>query len=290
MKKNYILPILGLATIGFVSMQRNETINVTTMHGKNTTLFSGGADAGKTGAPGEQSCAQCHGSSQSGATENLFTLLDGTTPTTGYVPGQTYSAGLTMASNPSVKGFEVTALDGNNNMAGTFTAISLAGTQKKTGPTREYITHTGSTNAPSGWGWTWNAPATDVGNVTFYIATNKANGNNNATGDVIYLSQHVIGSSASVVELSESKFNFEAGYASNGNQLIIDFNTEEAGDMAINIVDLSGKSVFNEVLGTSLIGENHQKVALGKTLNDGIYIVNFFINNNAMSTKIMVKN
>ena len=42
---------------------------------------SGGAGAGKTGAPGESNCTQCHaGSAQDGSNENTLTVMDGSNP------------------------------------------------------------------------------------------------------------------------------------------------------------------------------------------------------------------
>ena len=80
-------------------------------------------------------------------------------------------------------------------MAGNF--VAGANTQIKTatisGGQRKYATHKSSSNtsATQTWNWTWEAPATEQGAITFYVATNKANNNGNDNGDIIYLSQHV---------------------------------------------------------------------------------------------------
>jgi hypothetical protein len=42
-------------------------------------------------------------------------------------------------------------------------------------------------------------------------------------------------------------------------------------------------------LGNAQIGENKEKVVLPEDLKNGIYVVNFFVNNKAMSTKIMIQ-
>src|SRR5262249_59953992 len=59
------------------------------------------------------------------------------------------------------------------------------------GNLRQYIEHTFNGIQPTGsgegsWVFTWTAPATSVGRVTFYAAGNAANGNGGTSGDFIY--------------------------------------------------------------------------------------------------------
>lgn len=290
MKRIYILPIAALAIVGTFSFKKSEISKIEkfiSVNGHN--VYAGGAPAGKTGAPGEANCTGCHsGTAQNGSSENILTVLSGSTPVTSYTPGSTYTVALVMASNPAKKGFQATALGSSNTMAGTFVAstnTSINGTTKK------YANHksTSNTSATTAWGWTWTAPATDMGDVTFYVATNIANNNNNDTGDAIYLSQHVLTSTAGLVEETQEDANFSAGYSSSNNMLIMNFTTFSAGEMSINLVDMNGKSVFNYNLGNAIIGENKEKIVLPADIRNGIYIVNFFVNNQAMSSKIMIQ-
>ena len=160
-------------------------------------LNSPGPSGGYSCAPGEQNCTSCHcGATQDGSTENqLIINNDIAFGITQYTPGATYAVNLSMASNPAKKGFQVTALNPANEMAGNF--VAGGNTQIKTatisGGQRKYVTHKSSSNtsATQVWNWTWEAPATEQGPITFYIATNKTNNNSNTNGDLIYLSQHV---------------------------------------------------------------------------------------------------
>jgi hypothetical protein len=55
------------------------------------------------------------------------------------------------------------------------------------------------------------------------------------------------------------------------------------------LVDLNGRSVFTYDMGNAQIGENKEKIVLPNDLKNGIYVVNMFVNNNAMSQKIMIQ-
>ena len=70
---------------------------------------------------------------------------------------------------------------------------------------------------------------------------------------------------------------------------MIDFTYLAAGDMYFNLVDMNGRSVFTYGLGQSEIGENSESIALPSDLNEGMYVVHFFVGNKAMSANIMVK-
>ena len=248
-----------------------------------------GSPVGQTGAPGETNCTSCHaGSVQAGATENSLIVAQGITPVSAYVPGATYNVALQMTSSPAKKGFQATALTAASDMAGTFgagtnTAIS--------GTTRKYANHksTSNTSATVAWLWTWTAPATDVGPVTFYVATNKANGNSTNSGDVIYLSTHVFNSTLGVEEAAnDGAMNFTAGYSPENKSIVLDFNSMSVGEMYLNLIDLNGKSVFVSNLGNSIIGQNKQTISVPSELKSGIYVVNFFVGNKAMSAKVMI--
>lgn len=290
MKKIYILPLAAFVVIGALSFQQSGNFEIEKYSAKNGHKNAGGAPSGNTGAPGEANCTSCHtGTVQDGQTENNFVLLNsGFSPVTSYVPGETYMASLTMASNPAKKGFQATVLNSSNNMAGSFLGST---TTAINGVTRKYANHksTSNTDAVSAWLWSWVAPTTDATNVTFYVASNAANANNTTSGDVIYLSQHIITSTAGLIEQTQEQANFSAGYSTENNSIVIDFTTLSSGEMNLNLVDMNGRSVFTYILGNAIVGENKQMVVLPSDIKNGIYVVNFFVNNKAMSAKIMVQ-
>ncbi len=291
MKKNYFFVGITALGLGALSMKDSAKIEIAKFNAK-AHKNAIGAPTGKTGAPGEQTCTQCHsGTAQSGSTENLFVVLDGFNPVTNYVPGQTYNVSLSMASAPTKKGFQAIALDGTNAMAGSFTGQTAGGTTISTAGSKQYANHnsTSNTDANMVWIWSWTAPATNVGDVTFYVATNKANGNTTSSGDVIYISQHVLGTTASIADNGTIDEQFSAGYSAETHAVVMDFNSLTSGNMTLNLVDVNGRSAFFAELGKAQIGSNKETVKLPSDLNNGIYFVNFFVNNNPMSAKILIQ-
>jgi hypothetical protein len=240
-----------------------------------------------TGAPTESNCTQCHsGSVQNGDTENLLTILSGATPVNSYVPGQQYTVNLLMASNPTKRGFQSTALTATNTMAGGFTG--QAGNTSINGGTKKYANHTSGSNtsvsAPS-WTWTWTAPAAGAGPVTFYVATNKTNNNGNDNGDMIYLSQHVIQEESNngvfegaeqalqLIKITDESITFQVPKSIGQVNGITIFNA--TGKMVASIPYL--KVVNNEiVIERSLLNES------------GLFFISMSINNLLYTKKILL--
>lgn len=293
MKRLYILPSLVIMAAGIFAFQSVNSNGEITTYKKTNHAFGSGGQHSLTGAPGENNCTQCHsGSVLNGDTQNEFNLLDGITPVSSYVPGTSYSATLQLASNPSKRGFSSTVLDNTGDaMAGSLSGSAIGGTQdfqNGTG-TRDYVSHTTVSNTSATWAWTWVAPATNVGDVTFYIASNAANDDGATSGDEIYLSEHVIGSTASIDEVSNTFSDFTAGYATEGNKVVLNFTSLIADDMFFNLVDMNGRSVYTNSMSKSIVGSNKHLVALPSEIENGMYVVNFFVGNRAMSAKVLVQ-
>lgn len=287
MKKNYALFLVITGATIFTAFQ-GASKKYTQVH--KPVFGSGGSGLGaRTGAPGEGNCTACHaGSTQDGASENQFVMKYNGSPVTSYIAGETYTLELAMASDPAKKGFEATVFDATNAFVGSFT--SGASTQVFTINSKNYASHKSSSNTSSTptWSWTWTAPANDVGDVTFYIASNKANNNGSTSGDVIYLSQHTFNSETGIKELKKKTNDFKVGYSAKNNELVISFSANNASEFALNLVDLSGKSVFTSQFKKSF-GEN-QKVVVPLTdeIGEGMYVVHLFADNYPMSANVMI--
>ena len=147
--------------------------------------FSANPPDGRTGAPGDGLCSDCHSSgSQSG---NV--MITGVP--TDIVPGQTYSINVisTTATNSVLGGFQMVALhnDGNVN-AGAMSNPSASSTVTAAGNGRTYHEHQPAQGFGGGtmvsWSVDWTAPMTGPdGNITFYAASVLANGNGSNGGD-----------------------------------------------------------------------------------------------------------
>jgi len=177
--------------------------------------FSHGPPPSYTGAPGEGVCTACHTSYalNSGPGKVVIDLP------ANYTPGQSVPVAVTTVHPDGfLYGFELTALDATGAQAGTITLTDAAHTQLRTGTvggnSRSYIEHTYDGAFPvefnqRKWTFTWVAPQTDAGPVTFYAAGNGANGDGESTGDYIYTSQKIVACTTS--NPSSQSFTASAG-------------------------------------------------------------------------------
>lgn len=158
--------------------------------------FSGGPIPGRTGAPDEPTCVDCHDSFELNRGPGRVEILD--------LP-KAYSLGQSIRVRVSVRqakqkrwGFQITALDKSGRFAGQFIISDPNRTQIIAGADRMYVEHTlqGTSSAtPDSAEWTfdWMPPNSDVGPVVFYAAGNAANGDDIPLGDFIYTTVAQIG-------------------------------------------------------------------------------------------------
>ena len=230
-------------------------------------LFHSGSPGGKTGSPGDggQNCTGCHTGSPAQNQELWLygpELLLG-----GYSPGQTYDIFvLGLDDNANKFGFEATAEDAGGNKVGTFQAGF--GGFNQTISNSKAITHTALGSTPVAdtgtvWFFSWTAPATNVGNITFYAAINAANGNGNNQGDQIHLTQFAVSPSVGIKDV-EAAGQFSIYPNPSTGLITISGNTADKN--RLDILNLSGQLIYSqEVTGSDI------KVDLS-SLGKGIYI------------------
>jgi hypothetical protein len=143
--------------------------------------FSSVPPPGMANDPGASNCQSCHDTFGLGSGDVTLSLADSVTmaPFSAYAPGEVYQLGMEIRSGESGRnrwGFQSVPLDGTNAMAGSLTAGPGTGVQAGAGG-RSYVNHVNAPTGPAGAGWTftWTAPATDVGVVTFHACGNAAN-------------------------------------------------------------------------------------------------------------------
>src|SRR3989339_982513 len=155
-----------------------------------STLFaySSGPPDGRTGSPADslQTCNDtgCHNNYALNSGPAAFSF----SAPGSYTPGEILSVSIAFGNSSTAKhGFELSALDTNNNHVGTFSSVNGDGnTQTNNG---DYIKHTSAGSSQSGnasWNVNWTAPADGEGVVTFYAAGNEANGDGTNQSDYIY--------------------------------------------------------------------------------------------------------
>lgn len=280
MKKNYFFAALLLGSVSFVAFQSTENAELTKSI-SNYHNFSSGSPGGKTGAPGDGTCTDCHNSAVTGASgDNQLVVTSGITPITDYTPGQTYNVGITI-NNATVgvgHGFECLPLNSSNAIAGSVAASAPGGTETVTSGGKLRATHTNDTQ--TSWAFTWTAPATNVGTVTFYLATIDGQAGK------IRLSQHTIGSTAGVKE--QDKLSGSVAYNPYSNAVVMNLNSMYADDLTVNIVDMNGKSVQFEKVGKASEGENSFTLRLNDNIKAGTYVAHIAVGNNFMTKQIQV--
>jgi len=195
--KNIKLAVLLLFTVGFAVVFSNSSVFP-------TQAAINGAQAGLTGAPGENTCTSCHDAQTNTGAFNVIAPAS-------YIPGQTYTIQVqhtTTDTSRAVWGFELVPLTVANAMAGSVANLTTA-TRIRVANSKSYVTHTSTSHASgqtlgTSWSFSWTAPSTDIGNVTLYAAGLQADDSGDDSGDQTYVRSVVIPpvTTAALVEIS----------------------------------------------------------------------------------------
>lgn len=175
-----------------------------------TTSTPTGAPTGVANDPkgGFNSCTDCHNGTAVTSTGNITTNI----PAAGYTPGATYTITATVTSvGKTVFGFEISP----QNASGTKLGTLMAGTGTKLINSGNYITQSSpkSGTGTATWTFTWVAPATGSGNVTFYGSLLGCNNNGGTSGDITYITSTTVSESvpctatASITALQDTVCN-----------------------------------------------------------------------------------
>ncbi len=120
--------------------------------------FSSNPPTGMTGAPGESTCAGCHGPLTTGSGVTV------TFPSMTYTPGGA-AVSWTVNSPSGSGGFELsTRVQTDNSQAGSLTAGTASAVS-----TSSSIQYIYQSSRASSWTFTWTPPATNVGSVVVYV-------------------------------------------------------------------------------------------------------------------------
>lgn len=158
--------------------------------------FSSGPVPGRTGAPGELTCVDCHDSFEVNRGPGRVDILD---LPKNYLPGQKITVRVSVQqTSQKAWGFQLTALDSQEKAVGQFVITDPVNTQLITDKGRFYVEHTkagSQSKQPRSMEWTfdWIAPSSDQGVVTFYVSGNAADGLGSSEGDYIYTTSAQIG-------------------------------------------------------------------------------------------------
>ncbi len=199
MKKIYILGAMMTFVIMLSSLGRKEIKTISSV------LKSTGPPACYSKEPPNNvSCTMsgCHSDhlTNSGTAQLSLDLGDAGA---GYSPNQTYNININLSKAGMLRaGFQIIAVQDNDQLSspGTITLSNKATTQilnvsdthggNCDATHKTWVEHTFAGTDVSGgnasWTYKWKAPATDVGNITFYLAALEANDDQDNLGDYTY--------------------------------------------------------------------------------------------------------
>ncbi len=179
--------------------------------------YSSNPPTGKTGAPGDGKCSDCHNGGTFTGNLSISNLPDT------IIANKKYTISLNVNSKANKSGFEMLVLDGKNNSLGSFIANAEVGSRIDNG--KNYAAHKNPKAfiaEKTSWTFDWTAPAKVTNDsLIFYYTSNLVNGTGNTTGDnpifgkkkVILKSATNIYTDKSIAEIdfwsTQGKINFQ---------------------------------------------------------------------------------
>lgn len=257
---------------------------------------------GNTGAPGDdanangtpRTCGHCHFGAAAPAVSVQVLNANGD-PVSAYVPGQQYTARVTINTNvPALTGFgfQMIALrdsgnvdldgfsDPGNNTVNNYKIATIPNG-------RTYAEHDNISVNNNQFNVVWTAPAAGTGPVTFYAAGNAVNRNGSTSGD---------GTAAATLKLTEQIATSTQGMVDQTVQLKVwpnpmtdiarvEINTLQAGQYQFRVVDLSGKTVWQQ---TQRLGQGASWLEIpAATWAPGMYLLEAVSGNTRRVVKVV---
>lgn len=221
MKKILTAIILVSSVVVLASLTNEERSNCSGEWGQRKSAGPPSCYAGE--APQFNTCnsSGCHTDyTLNSGTASLHLDLGGMDST--YNPGQTYTITVSLVKTGIVRGgFQFVAIKDSdpNTSPGTITLTDQIRTQvvdaahPHTGPcptaNKVWVEHTASgiddiTGDSIFWQFNWQAPATDTGTVTFYVASVDADKDLDNTGDYVYSTHKTVRSTYMVTDTTDT--------------------------------------------------------------------------------------
>jgi hypothetical protein len=261
-------------------------------------ILSDNGKAGYTGSPGELKCNDCHNSFTINTGGGSVYLSSTNMTNWQYVPGQVYNMKVTVKkTGKSLFGIGLEALSSTNANAGTITVTSTTKAQLKNASIssvlRSNLVHklNGGANPDSSvFTFNWTAPATNVGNITFYFAGIAADNDGNENGDYVYNSSKVITPfiATGIEEQSNVSFTSSIIYNAADRNVIVNTTSEKPQTATIELFDLSGRKIFAENGIKLNAGQSTNQVDVSSVVKSGIYIVNIRTEEFSQSKRIPI--
>ncbi len=242
---------------------------------KDGNHYPSGAPAGYTGSPTDGkdcSISSCHG----GNSTTVIGWITTNIPSNGYTAGTTYNITVSVPGSTSdQKGFEVSP----QNPGGAFLGTLIPGAGSKITGTN-YITHTTSMMAnPAVWTFSWTAPASGSGAVTFYGAFAVSKNTTHTT--FLSVSEFNTG----MTDLNKS-LNFMAYPLPASDRITLSYFLTTSSTVKIDLIDLQGKYISTLVNEDQQPGEQTHSFMLN--LKEGIYFIRMNDGKHQVSKKLVI--
>ena len=214
-----------------------------------------------SGAPGESTCLSCHGNSSNGS------LIISDLPDA-YQEDLAYTIKVKLSQSGRKRwGFVMTALDTDGNQAGTFETADV-NTQTFSSGGRQYIGHTPTGTAvgkqdSQTWTLRWIAPASGLGNVTFYASGNAANGNGATGGDNGYQTQATIQLQVKGVDIPDPNLRavLEGALGKNEGDVITKEDLAKLNELKAENRKISDLTGLEHCIGLTYLNLNHNQIS-----------------------------
>ena len=252
--------------------------------------------AGYTGSTGELNCTDCHDQFALNSGGGSVALTSTNMTSWMYDPGVTYHMVLTVSkSSSSLFGLGLEALTSANVNAGTLMITNSALTSIKTknvnGVSRRNVVHKLDAGQGSGsfaFEFDWVAPATNIGDVTFYFCGNAADGSGDEDGDYIYQGSQIVSYNTAngIADINSSNISIYPVPAL--DHFTLSYNLNSTGPVKINLYDLKGSLVTNLTSKISNAGSHSESFYLPEGLSQGTYILSIESLSGINSRKILV--
>lgn len=258
-------------------------ISITALVGSTAAVLKEDGRAGATGSPGETTCntTQCHNSYTLNSGGGSISISAPTMTNWAYVPGQTYPISVTVSkTGTNLFGLGVEALRSTGANGGSFTITNPSETQLKNaaigGNIRSNVVHQlggGASSNSHTFTFNWNAPSTNIGNITFYAAGNAANDDGDELGDYIYTTSQVVTFATGLDNESPAAGSMNIYPNPVHDRMRVDFGMREPGLVQLNLYSLQGKFIkqlFSELFAT---GEQQVTTDIKGEIPPGIYLL-----------------
>jgi hypothetical protein len=255
-------------------------------------INSGQPPIGHTGFTTGVNCSACHGGNPLNASGGSV-VINGLP--SNYTPGTQYPFSVTIthgAANRLRWGFSIKAVGTNNNDVGTFSTVAPSSAAINGTELSHNIAP--STAASSSFTFSnlrWMAPASPGAQeqtITFYVAGNAADANDDNSGDFIYTATRSITlTPTSVTQTISGVQEWKVLKSPGSSGIIVQYKLTTATTISLAVYDASGK-LIQLTAQEKLPAGQHQRNITTKRLSSGIYIVEISAGKSRASQKVFV--